>query len=332
MSQVPLNELQAQTRAARTSKQQKRMPRTHVSGSQRARIISATIGLASDRGARRVAIADVVSTAGVSTRTFYELFEDYNDCLLAASEWGLRLAEERTRAAYEIPDRWLERVRAGLAELLQFFDEEPGMARLCVVQSAAGTPSVLARRLDVLEQLAHVIDQGRGAARYQPPPLTAEGVVCGILGVVHTKLLQPKPEKLAPFLGPLMSMVALPYLGAAAARKEMRLSNPLPAVVVKRESAPHPLDGAQLRLTHRTLAVLSAIAREPGLSNKEIGKRAGVIDQGQISRLLARLADRKLIENTGGGQPRGTTNAWRLTSPGYDVERAVREQSPVIRR
>ncbi len=59
--------------------------------------------------------------------------------------------------------------------------------------------------------------------------------------------------------------------------------------------------------------VLPVITVAPGLSNFAISVRAGIKDQGQISKLLARLAHLGLIENTQPTRPKGTPNAWRLT-------------------
>jgi hypothetical protein len=66
------------------------------------------------------------------------------------------------------------------------------------------------------------------------------------------------------------------------------------------------------------------IAAHPGASNREIAEGSGIIDQGQISKLLTRLARLKLIQNTGGGQEKGAANAWHLTGRGAEVERATR--------
>ena len=63
--------------------------------------------------------------------------------------------------------------------------------------------------------------------------------------------------------------------------------------------------------TYRTERVLEAIARHPGASNREVADFAGVLDEGQISKLLKRLESLGLIENTGEGQPKGKPNAWR---------------------
>jgi len=81
-----------------------------------------------------------------------------------------------------------------------------------------------------------------------------------------------------------------------------------------------------MRLTYRTMRVLSAIAAEPGLSNARVSERAGVTDQGQISKLLSRLAGLQLIENTGQGQRNGAVNAWQLTDRGEAIERHASQQ------
>jgi chromosome segregation and condensation protein ScpB len=84
-----------------------------------------------------------------------------------------------------------------------------------------------------------------------------------------------------------------------------------------------PLDGLNIRLTYRTMRVMAVIAVQSGLSNIEVGARAGITDRGQISKLLARLARLGLLENTSDGQAKGLSNAWRLTARGQQVEWAM---------
>jgi len=79
-----------------------------------------------------------------------------------------------------------------------------------------------------------------------------------------------------------------------------------------------------MRLTDRSVRVLMAIAEHPGACNREVAERSGIIDQGQISKLLARLARLNLAENLGNGQQVGMPNAWRLTPLGAKLERATR--------
>jgi len=122
-----------------------------------------------------------------------------------------------------------------------------------------------------------------------------------------------------------MSMIVLPFLGSRAAARELKLAPPSrPPDTSAPRLATDPLDGLNMRLTYRTVRVLMVIAAQPGASNREIAVGSGVTDQGQISKLLNRLARLELIENLGDGQERGAANAWRLTERGAAVERATR--------
>jgi hypothetical protein len=60
-----------------------------------------------------------------------------------------------------------------------------------------------------------------------------------------------------------------------------------------------------------------AATQTPGIPNLGVARHAQVNDQGQISRLLARLQDHGLLENTGG--PTAGSNAWRLTHSGEEL-------------
>jgi AcrR family transcriptional regulator len=241
--------------------------------------------------------AGVNGRAGVSREAFEDHLEGREAALLAAFEHALAPAAARASAAYEAQEGWLDRVRAGLLALLEFFDEEPALARFCVVGSAQAGPAMLARRSEVLDSLALIIDDERAPARGYPPPLTAEAVVNGVLGVLHGRLSKPNPGPLVKLTGPLMSFVVGPFLGARAAR--MELLRPLEETsAVGRSVAVDLLEDPGGRRSHdRAMLVLRAVVDEPGLSNRELALRAGIKDEAQVSRVLARLARLGLIEN-----------------------------------
>jgi DNA-binding MarR family transcriptional regulator len=81
-----------------------------------------------------------------------------------------------------------------------------------------------------------------------------------------------------------------------------------------------------MRLTYRTMRVLSSLADNPGSSNREIGLGAGIEDQGQMSKLLARLQRLELIHNTRSPTARGAPNAWKLTDHGQNIQHAITQQ------
>ena len=85
-----------------------------------------------------------------------------------------------------------------------------------------------------------------------------------------------------------------------------------------------------MRLTYRTGRVLGAIFDYPGASNREVAQRAGIIDQGQVSKLLGRLEGRALIARGDvaalgrAARGQGNPNSWRLTERGELALRASR--------
>ncbi len=307
------------------------LPRGQVTEIQRSRMLAAAVDAVTEVGYARMTVAQVISRAKVSRKTFYDVFADREDCFLAAFDQAVNHAMGLARDAYEGESEWREAIRAALARLLLFMGEEPNLAKLCVVEALAAGERVLERRARALDELARVIDRGRFVtdAVDEPPEVTAEGVVGAIFAVLHARLLEGGKEPLTDLLGPLMSMIVLPYLGARAANSELSRP-PLEIRVDVRPAAPtrntDPLEGLKMRLTYRTVRVLMVIADHPGASNREIAEGSGIVDQGQISKLLARLARLELVENVGEGQEKGAANAWHLTARGEQIERATRKR------
>jgi AcrR family transcriptional regulator len=300
--------------------------REQVSEIQRARMITAMAEVAGERGAANATVAHVVARSGVSRRTFYEMFSDREDCLAAAFAEAAQRAQRRVLTAYGVEQGWRERLRAGTAALLLYLEEEPAMGQLLIVEALGGGPRVLAHRAQLVHLLVEEVDKGRTLARTAPLPLTAEGVLGGAFALVHARLSKHDPAPLSELLGPLMGLIVGPYLGVAAARRELERPAPKLARSAQRERS-DPLRGLDMRLTYRTVRVLMAVGSQPGASNKAIARAAGVEDQGQISKLLRRLESLGLVQNTGEGHTKGEPNVWTLTPRGAEVQQAIEAQT-----
>ena len=317
--------------------------RDDVGDIQRARIVSAMVEVASERGYGGAAVAPVVARAGVSRRTFYEMFDGREECFLAAFEWGVGQARQVVVEASASQQTWRERVRHGLAALLALLDAEPELARVCVVEALAAGKLVLARRVEVVDELASALDaEARRAG--SAPVLAAEGVVGGAFSVIHARLLASTAiagagvaerdrtpgvtldggaPPLIAMHGQLMALIALPYLGPRLAGEE--ITRPAPELP-PRELAAAGEDGGggrlleklEMRLTYRTVRCLMFIAEHPGSSNREVVRGAEVPDEGQTSKLLARLDRLELIANSQAHGP-GHPNRWTLTPHGRQV-------------
>ncbi len=301
---------------------------------QRTRLLAAAIPAVERLGWSSVTVADISSQARVSRRTFYDLFENREECLLAMLEDTVARVEQELAGAGLGDVSWVERVRTGLWRILCFLDRDPVLARVCVVESACGTRRVLEARETLLARVAGVLDEGRAqsARASQTPVLTAEGLAGAALAILYKRLLNGERAPLSDLHGELVGMIVQPYLGSPAASRERKRPAP-PSVPSEapdasssssssssgRTRVDDPLREIPMRLTYRTARALQTAGEHPGASNREIGEHADLRDQGQISRLLARLQRLGLLQNNGHGQARGESNAWSLTPLGERV-------------
>ena len=136
-------------------------------------------------------------------------------------------------------------------------------------------------------------------------------------------MLRRDPQPLVELCAPLMAMIVQPYLGAAAAQKELER----PVLAPEQPAVPRlpadPFKDLSLRFTYRTARVLSTIADTPGASSKRVANASGIVDPGQASRLLTRLQRHGLIQDTGVGPTKGMARAWTLTERGESILQAT---------
>ncbi len=326
------------------------LTRERVSDLKRARILAAITELTRQRGVRGVTVAHIAARSGVSRRTFYELFDDREDCLLAAFEHAVGRAAETVLPAYGAASGWQKSITAGLEAALGFLDAEPALGALCVVDALAAEGAVLERRARVVEVLVDAVHEGgcaklsaaapggktnggppaRGSAgrgsRRRPPRIVAEGAVGAVLAVIHARTVAADPKPLSDLLGPLTSMIVLPYLGLDVAQRELA-RRPRRRRTAPVRAAGDPLRELDMRLTYRTVRVLLAVSERPAASGRQVADASGVTDPGQMSKLLWRLEHLGLIANEAPDRGRGEANAWSLTALGREVEQAIRAQA-----
>jgi hypothetical protein len=239
---------------------------------------------------------------------------------LRAFEAGHERLSEAVHRATARERSWLSRLRAGLVAFLGFFDDEPGWGRVLACEAPVAQEALALhcreRVLDVLRGL--VGDRGPRALGELSPDsrFTRDLIAGGVFAVVRGCVLEDEESgagRLVELAPSLMAFIVGPYLGQAAASAEL-------AGTCAPFGEEPGAGGRKLYATRRTRLVLHAIASAPRSSNREVASAAGLVDEGQASKLLRRLAERGLVENVGTGQGGGRCNAWLLTARG---ERAL---------
>ena len=191
-----------------------------VARSQRDRLLDAMAHAVAEKGYEHTAVADVIGRAGVSRKTFYEHFEDKQACFLAAYETIFARILGRVIEAYESRRQWADRVRAGLAALLDELAAEPAYARSGIVEVLAAGPAAIERRDAALRAFQTFYDPSRPEVPdHDVAPIVAEATIGGIYEVIYRRIVSEGAAEL-PRLQPELTYLALaPYLGPAAATR-----------------------------------------------------------------------------------------------------------------
>jgi AcrR family transcriptional regulator len=198
------------------------LPRETVAESQRTRIEQAMIDVVSERGYTETRVVDVISLAGVSRKTFYELFDSKEDCFLAAYEILLAGLLVSTKDGFESRAlvSWAEQIESGLRSMLEHLAGHPDEARFAIVEVLAAGPKALARRDQALRQFTGFIDAGREETVVELPGITALSLAGGVNELLYSEILNGDTAGLSGRLPDLMFWITLPFLGSEGAVAE----------------------------------------------------------------------------------------------------------------
>jgi AcrR family transcriptional regulator len=169
------------------------LSRAFIASNQRERLLDAIANVVAEKGYAATRVADITEYAGVSRKTFYELFTDKEDCFLAAYDAIAALLMDRMARglAAVAQEPWETQVSALLGEFLRFLAAEPAFARMCIVEVLGSGPRGLAKRDATIEAFFPVVDQiprsQPGADKYLST-LTPVFVTGGILEVVYAAI------------------------------------------------------------------------------------------------------------------------------------------------
>jgi AcrR family transcriptional regulator len=172
----------------------------------------------------------VIERAGVSRPTFYEHFDNKEDCFLTAFDTtATRLRQRVASAADKGGESWRNRLRFGLETLLHFASTEPDAARTLIVEARAASVEAVMRRDELLEHFTGCIDTEVQDLLPDAPSyssITSAGIVGGVEALLYSRLNKGEFETLDSLLPSLMYFVVLPFEGHEAASAELAVTLP----------------------------------------------------------------------------------------------------------
>ena len=168
--------------------------RTH----QRQRLLEAAAAALAEQGYGRLTAARVTELAGVSSRTFYQHFEDLWACLLAAyeTEAGFLCARiEDACGAIDEQDR-LGRARAGIGAAIDFLAGEPAVARLLSAEPPPQIAALASARRDLIDRLGTMLRDVLEPNGVTPLPGLERRLVGAAMALVATRAADGDPQRL----------------------------------------------------------------------------------------------------------------------------------------
>jgi AcrR family transcriptional regulator len=190
---------------------------------RREAILEAMVTVVGRQGYKATSVADVIEEADVSRTTFYKHFEDKHECFLAAYDLVVERVMAEVISNCDGSRTWLERVRTGLATIVEMFALDPELGRTAIVEVAAAGADARQRHWNAITRFTEFLEDGEELAGGRELPqnlgLMAAGAVSGL---IFDELLTGRAERLPELLPDLLFALLVPYIGPAAATEEMR--------------------------------------------------------------------------------------------------------------
>lgn len=112
-----------------------------------------------NRGYAATSVADVLRSAGVSRRSFYELFASKEDCFLQAYDLGVAVLVDLVVSAVDDSLGRKANVARAVSAYLSALEVNGDLARAFLLEAMGAGAPALERRSEVIRRLAHVIEQ-----------------------------------------------------------------------------------------------------------------------------------------------------------------------------
>jgi len=194
-----------------------------VARNQRERLIAGLTEVLYDVGYQKTTVSLIGQRASVSKSDFYKHFESKDDCFFAAYEAAIaRVRKEVEDAcARHAEAEWAQRMRDGIASLLDLFGRDPALASIVLVEGLRAGRGVYDRYQAALESFVPRLRAGVPVAPDGEPVPEAmdEAVVGGIASLLARRVLAGEVEHLDELLPQVLEFALTPYLGATEARR-----------------------------------------------------------------------------------------------------------------
>lgn len=172
-----------------------------MTASQRSRIMQATVEVVGELGFAETNVRLLIDRAGVSRKTFYQLYATKDDCLYAVYDDAAQALRGTVRAAHERGVTPQERLDAICDILLRWVDDEPQLARVCLLEVPTSGLAGQRRLTATLSWLSSVVADWLGDL--DVPDVLPELLVGGVHQMIVHRLVNVGGDEMTALAGDL---------------------------------------------------------------------------------------------------------------------------------
>jgi AcrR family transcriptional regulator len=157
---------------------------------QKARLQGAMVEAVARRGFADTTLRELVSLAGVSKATFYQLFDSKQDCFISTFDEIVAELSRRVIESYRRPGDFRQKLVAALDTFMEITVEHPDAAALAAVESLTLGPAGVEHRERASIAFETLVGQSFDHSPSSLPvsPVTVRALVAGIRGIAYRRL------------------------------------------------------------------------------------------------------------------------------------------------
>jgi AcrR family transcriptional regulator len=219
---LPVASLGSRDLSSLSREKHHRLTSTELACSQRLRILGGITKCSFEQGFGTIRVADIVATAGISRKAFYEQFHGKSDAATAAIERTFQAGISVCAGAFFGASEWPERIWAGGSALLSFLAAHPEDAYLSFVEPHAIGPATAQHAYSRVAAFTLFLEEGY---RYRPEAGVLPRTCSEVLGAVMFELAfrelreRRSAGQLLQILPELVYVCLAPFMGSEAATK-----------------------------------------------------------------------------------------------------------------
>jgi AcrR family transcriptional regulator len=191
-----------------------------VRSSQRRRLLHAVADAVAEEGYAGASVADILDRAGVSRRSFYELYDNKLECFLAAYDEGVGVVIAVTnKAMADAAPNWRAGIQAATETYLQILAARPTATRAFQIEVLGAGEEALMRREAVHERFAkqrrslHRRMQKLDPGLPQVPGYRFRAAIGASTELINAHLLNDTAESLPDLAAPIVDLELAMIIG-----------------------------------------------------------------------------------------------------------------------